>query len=102
MKLAHFRHIFSHFPLHFLQNGGPAKKMAEKLVFVNLVFLHIGANHIKRSDNFLKFIDTIREDIRRKRHCPKRGGGGFTHARICWSFFHQVIVSKIANSGNAK
>ena len=26
---------------------------------------------------------------------PEKGGGGFTHARIFWPFFHQVKVPKI-------
>ena len=41
----------------------------------------------------------FREDIIEKNtfsfgHCPKRGGG-FTHARIFWPFFHQEKVPKI-------
>ena len=44
-------------------------------------------------------MDSLREEIINKNmfsfgHCPKRGGG-FTHARIFWPFFHQVKVPKI-------
>ena len=43
---------------------------------------------------FLKCIYSLREDLISKStfsfgHCPKRGGG-FTHARIFWSFFTKL------------
>ena len=41
----------------------------------------------------------LREDIISKtlffRALPEKGGEGFTHARICWPFFHQLKGPKI-------
>ena len=51
-----------------------------RLFFATTVMFRLGKTSVEK----LRFLSGI-----------VRKGGGFTHARICWSFFRQVIVPKI-------